>query len=148
MQFIPVALTIEANAGLLNYPECAESLQESINFYSRSGFTPPWICYYATENGELIGCAGYKGPPVNGRVEIAYGTFPTHQQKGVGTRICQKLVELALLTDPSVSIIAHTLAQDNYSSRILKKNGFAFTSSFEDEEDGMVWLWSHQPDSK
>ena len=107
------------------------------------GFNPPWISYYAEDNGHLIGCAGYKGAPKNGQIEIVYGTFPQHQQKGVGTRICRKLIELALLTDPSVNITARTMPENNYSSRILQKNNFQLMGTIMDEEDGVVWDWRY-----
>lgn len=116
----------------------------SIDFYKRVGFNPPWICYYATENNELVGCAAFKGKPVNGTVEIAYGTFEKCSNQGVGTRICNTLVNLSLKTDPTIRITARTLPENNYSTRILLKNKFQFLGNVIDPEDGDVWEWEYK----
>lgn len=116
-----------------------------IEFYKKVGFIPPWICYYAEENGELIGSAAFKGKPVNNTVEIAYGTMEHYRQQGVGTRICKKLVEVSLQTDPSVRITARTLPENNYSTKILKKNKFVLLGTVFDPEDGNVWEWEYRP---
>src|SRR4030095_12758372 len=96
---------------------------------------------YAMENGDLVGCGAFKGAPKNEVVEIAYGTFEAFRQKGVGAEICKLLVELSLKTDPSVTIPARTLPQKNFSTRILEKNGFIFSGTVNDPEDGDVWEW-------
>ena len=127
MILLPIKQTLEENSVFANNPLCTESLAMCIEFYKRVGFTPPWICYYAEEKGELIGNAAFKGKPVNNTVEISYGTMEDHRQKGVGTRICKQLVELSLDTDPSVRITARTLPEKNYSTRILEKNNFVLS---------------------
>ncbi len=35
--------------------------------------------------GELVGFGGYKGPPVDGEVEIGYGIAPERQVRGLAT---------------------------------------------------------------
>ena len=116
----------------------------SIDFYKRVGFSPPWICYYAVINDILVGCAGFKGKPVDGKVEIAYGTFEKCRNQGIGTEICRKLVELSIQTDPSLQITARTHAENNFSTKILKKNGFKFSGDVYDAEDGDLWEWEYQ----
>jgi len=143
MEFIPIAENLEDNKAFTDNPLCQDSIYMSVNFYKKVGFTHPWICYYVQSGTELIGCAAYKGKPLNGRVEIAYGVFPQHQQKGIGTLIAAKLVELSLQTDASVIITARTLAEENYSTRILQKNNFKFLGTVIDEEDGEVWEWEY-----
>ena len=44
--------------------------------YSTVAYTPPWICYLASEDNAVVGTCGFKGPPADNRVEIAYITFP------------------------------------------------------------------------
>jgi len=116
----------------------------SIDFYKKIGFNPPWICYYVSENENLVGCAGYKGKPVNGQIEIAYGTFEKFRNQGVGTKICRILVELSLRTDPEIRITARTLPENNYSTRILLKNKFQLLGNVFDPEDGDVWEWEYK----
>lgn len=113
----------------------------TIDFFKKVGYEPPWISYYVQGNDVLMGCAAFKGAPQNGIVEIAYGTFEPYRQKGVGTQICKLLVELALKTDPAVTITARTLPEKNFSTRILGKNGFLFSGVVNDPEDGEVWEW-------
>jgi len=143
MQLLPILETTEENQVFTGNLLCKDTVYMSIDFYKRVGFNPPWICYYVEENGELIGCAAFKGKPINGFVEIAYGTFEQHQHKGIATRICRQLVELALQTDPAVTITARTLPETNYSNRLLRKNGFVFTGVVNDPEDGDVWEWRY-----
>ena len=144
MKLLPIKQTTEENIDFINNPACTETLNMCIEFYKKVGFDPPWICYYAEENGELIGNAAFKGKPINNTVEIAYGTMEHHRQKGVGTRICKQLIELSLATDPSVRITARTLPEKNYSTRILEKNSFILLGFVTDPEDGEVWEWEYQ----
>ena len=144
MTLLPIKQTLEENEVFAKNQLCNESLGMCIEFYKRVGFNPPWICYYAEENGELVGNAAFKGKPINNTVEIAYGTMEAHRQKGVGTRICKQLVELSLTTDPSVSITARTLPEKNYSTRILEKNNFVLLGFVTDPEDGEVLEWEYK----
>lgn len=144
MNLLPIKRTLEENEAFANDPLCKETLGMCIEFYKRVGFNPPWICYYAEENGELIGSAAFKGRPVNSTVEIAYGTFENHRQKGIGTKICKQLVELSLANDPSVRITARTLPEHNYSTKILEKNKFILLGMVNDPEDGDVWEWEYK----
>ena len=116
----------------------------SVLFYANVGYHKPWIGYYASLNGTLVGNAGFKGRPIDNKVEIAYGTFPAFQRKGIGSLICQKLVHVATLTDPTVRITARTLPVENYSTRILKKNGFTWQGVVIDIDDGEVWEWEYK----
>ena len=144
MKLLSIYQTISENSIFAKNPLCNETLNMSIEFYTKVGFNPPWICYYVEENGELVGSAAFKGKPINNTVEIAYGTMEAHRQKGVGTRICKLLVELSLATDPSVRITARTLPENNYSTRILQKNNFVLLGTVNDPEDGDVWEWEYK----
>jgi RimJ/RimL family protein N-acetyltransferase len=115
----------------------------TINYYKIIGFVPPWIGYFAQLDNQLVGAAGFKGRPKDGKIEIAYGTFPAYQQKGIGTEICRQLVLLSLHTDPTVIISARTLPENNYSTKILVKNNFKFIGTVWDEDDGNVWEWQY-----
>jgi RimJ/RimL family protein N-acetyltransferase len=145
MILLPIYQTLAENPAFANNPLCKETLTMCIEFYKRVGFNPPWISYYAEENGELVGSGAFKGKPVNNTVEIAYGTMEAHRQKGIGTRICKQLVELSLATDPSVRITARTLPENNYSTQILRKNKFILLGTVNDPEDGDVWEWEYRP---
>lgn len=144
IQLLPIQQTLEENAAFANNPDCKETLQMTIDFFNRIGYEPPWTGYYASIDGKLVGSAAYKGKPVNNKIEIAYGTMPQHQNKGIGTAICKVLVELALQNDANLIITARTLPENNYSTKILKKNHFKLLGTVIDAEDGEVWEWEYE----
>ena len=141
MQLIPIKERLEDNEEFSGNAICQETIYITIDFYKKVGFVQPWIGYYAEVNGDLVGAAGFKGPPINGRVEIAYGTFDNYRKQGFGTAICKHLVGLSLKTDPSIKITARTLPEENFSTSILKINNFICTGIVNDPEDGEVWEW-------
>ena len=144
MNLVAIKSTLEDNVEFANNPLCDETLGMCIEFYKKIGYNPPWICYYAEVNGELVGSGAFKGTPVNNAVEIAYGTFENYRHHGVGTKICEQLVELALATDPAVRITARTLPEKNYSTKILEKNDFILLGFVTDPDDGEVWEWEYK----
>jgi RimJ/RimL family protein N-acetyltransferase len=109
--------------------------------YRAVGYEPPWIGYLAIEDGECVGTCGFKSPPQNNRVEIAYFTFPGHESRGVATRMAAELIHLATNTMPAPIVAAQTLPEDNASTSILKKLGFRLICTLEHPEDGSVWEW-------
>jgi len=129
------------NAEFAVIPECAENLEMSVTFHSSVGYSPPWIGYYASIGNVMVGSGAFKGRPKNGRVEIAYGTFESQRKKGIGAAICGALVQLALKTDPHVTVTARTLMEENASCRILRKNNFIRKGVVHDPDDGDVWEW-------
>jgi len=141
VDLIPINEHIEDNKELTDNPLCRESIYMTIDFFKRVGYVKPWISYCARENGSLVGFGAFKGAPKDGVVEIAYGTLEPYQRKGMGTEICKLLVELSLKTDPFVTITARTLPENNFSTKILQKNGFIFSGTVNDPEDGDVWEW-------
>jgi len=143
LQLIPIKEFLHQNKEFEDHPDCRENLEMSVMFYSRVGYVVPWIGYYASMEGAWVGSGGFKGRPVDGRVEIAYGTFPSFQRKGIGSMICRELVSLARSTDPAVKITARTLMEENYSTKILKKNGFVCRGVVVDVDDGDVWEWEY-----
>ena len=144
MNLLPIQPTIEENQAFTDNLDCLQNLPMTIDYFNRIGYNPPWIGYYVEKEGEIVGSAAYKGKPKDGAVEIAYGVFTQHQNKGIGTEICRDLVNLALETDPTVHIIARTLPEENFSVHILKKNNFKLAGMVYDEEDGDVWEWVYE----
>lgn len=143
IELVPIGRTLEENQEFAGNQDCREILVMTIEYHRLIGFEPPWIGYFARRDGQLVGTGGFKGSPFKGRVEIAYGTFERFRNQGVGKGICGKLVELSLLTDPSVLVTARTLPEKNHSARILEKNGFQFAGVVEDIDDGEVWEWEY-----
>jgi ribosomal-protein-alanine N-acetyltransferase len=138
MQLIPIKETPEENEALMRHVGLQAVVQMTIDFYKKVGYAEPWIDYLAEESGDWVGSAAFKGAPVNGTIEIAYGTNENYRNKGVGATICKLLVDLALTTDPLLKITARTISDDNFSSKILLKNNFICTGTVQDPEDGEV----------
>ena len=118
-----------------------EVVKATTQLYRAVGYQPPWIGYLAIENGACVGTCGFKSPPQNNRVEIAYFTFPGNESLGVATRMASELIRLAWDNMPAVTIAAQTLPEENASTSVLKKLRFRFVSTVEHPEDGLVWEW-------
>jgi ribosomal-protein-alanine N-acetyltransferase len=144
MELLPIKETEAENAEFMSQPDMQESIRMTIDFFDRIGYTPPWIGYYAQKDGKLVGSCAFKGAPKNGKVEIAYGTFPAYQNQGVAAEMCRQLVLISLQTNPSVIVTARTLPEENFSTKVLQKNGFKCLGTVWDEEDGEVWEWEYQ----
>lgn len=112
--------------------------------YRRSGFQPPWTGYLAVRDTKLVGTCAFKSPPINGRVEIAYFTFPGYEGQGLATAMASALVDIARHEDDRVIVFAQTLPEENASAAILRKLGFQLLGSVEHPEDGIVWEWELQ----
>ncbi|HTE31909.1 MAG TPA: GNAT family N-acetyltransferase [Chryseolinea sp.] len=140
----PIKERMEDNIEFINNPSCDETLEVSVQFYAMVGYSFPWVGYYAFLDDIVVGSAGFKGRPMGGQVEIAYGTQPAYRKQGIGTEICRLLVQLALQTDPTVIVTARTLPQENYSTHILLKNKFVLKGEVMDLDDGKVWEWRYE----
>jgi len=141
MHFLPIKQRLEDNKQFTTDSLGRLTVEMTIDFYKKVGFVEPWIGYYVELDGDLVGSAGFKGPPVNGIVELAYGTDEKYRNMGIGTKICMLLVDLSLKTDPLIKITANTFSKYNYSTRILQKNKFICIGTVNDPEDGEVWEW-------
>lgn len=122
-------------------PLAAKVVEATTQLYRAVGYELPWIGYLALENGICVGSCGFKSPPQNNRVEIAYFTFPGHESRGVATLMASQLIRLALDKVPAVTVAAQTLPEENASTSLLKKLGFRLVGTVEHIEDGLVWEW-------
>ena len=113
--------------------------------YQKTGATEPWIGYLALESAggdaSIVGACSFKSMPQDGRVEIAYFTFPGHEGRRIGRQMATALPRSPIEALLVAEVWAHTLPDVNASTRIL--NGLAFdqVGLVEDPEDGPVWRW-------
>ena len=101
----------------------------------------PWVRSFRLmqrDTNSVVGTCSFKGPPVDGVVEIAYGIKPEHEGKGYATEAAQALVEFASSCDEVRLVIAHTLPTGAASKRVLAKCGFRYVGETVDPEDGTV----------
>lgn len=123
-------------------PDVAKEVcEKTASLYRAVGFHLPWVGYLALSEGSVIGTCAFTGPPREGKVEIAYFTFPGFEGRGLATAMAAALIALARQTDATVEITAQTLPEPNASHRILRKLGFEFFRNVDHPEDGKVWEW-------
>ena len=93
----------------------------------------PWI---ATLSGELVGDAGFKGPPGDdGGVELSYYLRPKFRGRGLAREAVAALVNWSF--DQGVRVVRAECHQGNAPSiALLRALEFARVS----EEDGMLWF--------
>ncbi len=90
----------------------------------------------------LIGTGGFKGGPTpEGTVEIGYEIRPSHRQRGLATEAAQGLVDYAFSHAAVAAVMAHTLASENPSTRVLTKLGFLRDGDGHDPDEGLLWRW-------
>jgi RimJ/RimL family protein N-acetyltransferase len=107
----------------------------------KSSGQDPWVHgFHAVDaGGQVVGLGSFKGPPVDGVVEIAYAINPDQQRKGHATALAKALVAHAIESSDVRRVRAHTLPDGIASQRVLTKSGFTRTGEVMDPEDGLVW---------
>jgi ribosomal-protein-alanine N-acetyltransferase len=123
-------------------------MKSTAEMYQKTGYQPPWVGYLAFDGVNCIGTCAFKTPPLNGRVEIAYFTFPGNEGRGVATSMAKRLIKLAILEYPTVRIFAQTLPEHNASTSVLENLGFKQTDEIDHPEDGRVWEWELTDESQ
>lgn len=133
-------------AGLLGSPVPAgwPEFPEAVDFTLAKLLDRPdearWWLHFFLVDDILVGSGGFVGPPVGGTVEIGYELAPQFRGKGYATAAARAMVEKAGAAGVT-TVIAHTLPEDNPSTRVLRKVGFRFAGEVVSQEDGPVWLW-------
>jgi [ribosomal protein S5]-alanine N-acetyltransferase len=128
-----------------NWSEFGDAaLQYSLDKLMESEEEKNWWTYfpvYKSEN-KLIGSGGYKGKPTpEGTVELGYEIAPAYRNLGMATEMTKGLIENAFRDERVKSILAHTLAEENPSTKVLQKCGFVKVAEINDPNDGLIWKW-------
>ncbi len=136
---------MRAATGLRNFYFSGEVSPQWLEQLRAARAADPWTFGFAVllpAVGQVVGSASFKGPPdAAGMVEVAYAIVPGWQGKGYATEATRELVAFAR-NDSRVRLIrAHTMPENNASTRVLTKNGFAKSGEVIDPEDGRVWRW-------
>jgi RimJ/RimL family protein N-acetyltransferase len=128
------------------------------DFYVSGDVSPAWLeklresqpvdvwlhGYWIVEkdSNAVIGGIGFKGPPdADGMVEIAYGIVASRQRRGYATEAAAEATAFALKQPGVEHVRAHTLPENNASTRVLRKCGYTYVGEVVDPEDGLVWRW-------
>lgn len=121
--------------------DCQQLISMYEDFYSKIGFSIPWVGYFVVRQNEIVGSCGFVGQPENGQVEIAYWTFKAFEGQGIASFACKELISIAFQMDPTLTITAKTAPEYNASAKILENNGFLFSEVVQDHEIGDAWFW-------
>ncbi|HUL83542.1 MAG TPA: GNAT family protein [Gammaproteobacteria bacterium] len=106
-----------------------------------SAHVDPWVHGYSLverDTNAVVGSCGFKGPPAEGIVEIAYGVAIEQRGRGYATEAAAALVAYAFDRDDVSVVRAHTLPDADASQRVLAKCGFEHVGEVDDPEDGPV----------
>ena len=142
MKFIEITSSGEAAEPIAELPAVAAEVGIAyVALYGAVGFERPWLGYFVLDDLTCIGTCGFKGPPSNNRVELAYFTFPEYERRGYATRMARELIGMARTANSSVIVAAQTLPPENASTTILRKLGFQLIGSGDHPEDGEGWEW-------
>ena len=111
--------------------------------FQASAFQDPWVHGFKLmlNDDTLVGMGSFKGPPVDGVVEIAYAVNPEYQGRGFATAAARAMVEFAFRSGDVKKVLAHTLPGGIASQRVLAKSGFRKTGEVMDPDDGLVWRY-------
>lgn len=80
-----------------------------------------WGAWLVFRHDEVVGDAGFRGPPADGEVELGYSTLPDYRGRGYATEAARALVEWAL-AQPGVERIVAAPEPDNEASRRVLEN--------------------------
>jgi RimJ/RimL family protein N-acetyltransferase len=111
---------------------------------ARTGASAEWGAFLAIDEhaGQVIGTCAYVGAPdAKGAVEIAYFTFSPYEGRGYGTAMAGALLSGAAARGVVRLVYAHTLPEENASTRILARHGFRQRGTAHDDDAGLVWRW-------
>ena len=94
---------------------------------------------------ELIGSAGYAGPPSDdGSVEVGYGIVADRQRRGYASEAVRGMLVRAFAAEDVRRVVAHTLPELTPSIGVLRKCGFSLAGS--GAEPGTIRFELHRAD--
>ncbi len=115
--------------------------EQTLTHQARTGAPAPWTGYFARNGPEWVGICAFVDRPRGGAVEIAYGTAPGFEGRGIATAMAGWLVARAFREDEVAAVTANTAPEPNASTRILQRLGFRRDGVIQDAQIGEAWHW-------
>jgi ribosomal-protein-alanine N-acetyltransferase len=103
-----------------------------------------WFSPYAFIDNRLdqvVGTGGFKGSPVDRRVEIGYGVAEELRGRGLATAAVRELLKVAFSVPVVVEVYAETATDNVPSRRVVEKVGFCHLGRRATDADGTVDRW-------
>ena len=141
MELRPILIDEDKTKEIYRNPFCQTLFESYPAYYYKVGYNPPWIGYFVFRDEKVVGVGGFISKPINGKVEIAYGTNPEFENQGISSFTCSQLISIARATEPDTTITAKTAPELNASVKILQKAGFQYTGVVQDDGIGDAWEW-------
>lgn len=123
------------------WPEFPEAIGFTLERLDTHPHERDWWMYYFLLNGLIIGSGGYVGRPKKGVAEIGYEIAPGFRGRGLGLGAASALTEQAFESGEVESVIAHTLAVEGPSTKVLARLGFTNEAEFPDASGTTLWRW-------
>ena len=129
----------------LDFPAAQEAMRPSYEFLKANPSALGWGTYLFVFKPaqKLIGLGGFKGPPTqDGVVEIGYALSTAYRGQGLATEASRGMLAYAFANPVVVEVRAHTLPEQNSSTRVLERVGMKSLGAVIDPDDGEVWRWN------
>lgn len=97
--------------------------------------------FVSGEPPELVGWGGFKGPPMDGVVELGYEIAESRQRRGLATAATRAMLAEAFAEPLVASVIAHTLPESNVSNHLLERLGFRHVGEVQQAGE-TVWRYA------
>jgi [ribosomal protein S5]-alanine N-acetyltransferase len=89
----------------------------------------------------VVGACGFKGPPIQGRVEIGYGVSPSMRGQGLASAAVRALLAIAFSSGRVSEVLAQVGTRNPASARVVAKLGFTMTGTRVDDDDEILVQW-------
>ena len=122
-----------------------EVVAQTLALHARVPRAPEWGGFLVADpvRAIVVGTCGYAhGPEADGTVEIAYFTFPSFERQGWATAMAAELLARGRASPDVRAVVAHTLPEENGSTRILRRLGLRCVGPVEHPADGTIWRWT------
>ncbi len=118
-------------------------IEANVAHLARVPRTSPFGAYLAVElaTGEVVGTCAFVTGSRDLEVEIAYGTLPAHEGRGIAKEMAREFVRIARDSNAVDRVFANTLREPNASTRVLRAVGFSGRHDVDHPEDGAIWRW-------
>lgn len=123
------------------WPEFPEAIGFTIQRLATHPHEADWWMHYFLVDGLIVGSGGFVGRPKKGVVEIGYEIAPGFRGRRLGLGAASALTEQAFDSGQVKSVIAHTLAVEGPSTKVLARLGFTNEDELQDESGTTVWRW-------
>ena len=119
-----------------------DAAEQTLVHQAKTGAVAPWTGYFARLGADWVGICAFVDRPRAGAVEIAYGTAPGFEGRGIATAMVARLTALAFESDAVTVVAANTAPMPSASTHILEKLGFTRDGVIQDAEIGEAWHWT------